>query len=100
MVTEAAQVEVVDEAVPVWEVSKEPKQVLSLINDSENRLCSTYVMLVCYYKLQASIQWYNEKAIQNKNLADNIATWEIRIADYPSIKQVIVALEKIKDIHM
>ena len=57
------QVEVVDEAVPVWEVEKELKQVLSLINDSENRWCSTYAMLVWYYKLRASIQWYNEKAI-------------------------------------
>ena len=58
-----AQVEVVDEAVPVWEVDKEPKQVLSLINDSENRWCSTYAMLVQHYKLRASIQWYNERAI-------------------------------------
>ena len=61
--TEVVQAEVVDEAVPVWEVDKEPKQVLSLINDSENRCCSIYTMLVHYYKLQASIQWYNEKAI-------------------------------------
>ena len=30
-------VEVVDEAVPPWEVDKEPKQMLSLINDSETR---------------------------------------------------------------
>ena len=51
-----AEVEVVDEAVPVWEVDKEPKQVLSLINDSKNRWCSTYAILVCYYKLRASIQ--------------------------------------------
>ena len=47
----------------LWEVEKEPKQVLSLINDSEKRWCSTYAMLVCYYKLRISIQWYNEKAI-------------------------------------
>ena len=53
----------VDEAVPVWEVEKEPKQVLSLINDSENRWCSTYTMFGRYYKLRSSIQWYNEKAI-------------------------------------
>ena len=52
-----------DEAVLVWEVDKEPKQVLSLINDNENRWCNTYAMLVHYYKLRASIQWYNEKAI-------------------------------------
>ena len=57
-----AQVEVVDEAVLVWEVEKEPKQVLLLINDSENRWCSTYATLLGYYKLRASIQWYNEKA--------------------------------------
>ena len=58
-----AYVKVMDEAVPVWEMDKEPKQVLSLINDSENKWCSTYAMLVRYYKLRASIQWYNEKAI-------------------------------------
>ena len=52
-----------DKAVPVWEVDKEPKQVLSLINDSENRWRSTYTMLAHYHKLRASIQWYNEKAI-------------------------------------
>ena len=62
-IAEVVQVEVVDEAVPVWEVEKEPKQVLSLINDSENRWCSTYAMLVQYYKLRASIQWYSERAI-------------------------------------
>ena len=62
-VAEVVQVEVVDEAVPVWEVDREPKQVLLLINDSENRWCSTYAMLVHYYKLRASIQRYNEKAI-------------------------------------
>ena len=32
-----AEIYVVDEAVPLWEVNKEPKQVLLLINDSENR---------------------------------------------------------------
>ena len=57
------EVEVVDEAVPLWEVDTEPKQVLLLINESETRWCSTYAMLVCYYKLRASIQRYNEKAI-------------------------------------
>ena len=57
------QVEVLDEAVPVWEVEKEPKQILSLINDSETRWCSTYTMLVQYYKLQASIRRYNERAL-------------------------------------
>ena len=46
MLVEAVQVEVVDEAVPVWEVEKEPKQILSLINGSENRWCSTYAMLI------------------------------------------------------
>ena len=58
-----AEVEVVDEAVPLWEVDKEPKQVLLLMNNSETRRCSTYAMLVCYYKLRAIIQRYNEKAI-------------------------------------
>ena len=57
------EVEVVDKAVPLWEVNKEPKQVLLLINDSETRWCSMDAMLVHYYKLRASIQWYNEKAI-------------------------------------
>ena len=50
-----ARVEVVDEAVSLWEVDKELKQVLSLINDSETKWCSTYAMLVHYYKLGASI---------------------------------------------
>ena len=90
----------VDEAVPLWEVEKKPRQVLSFINDSETRWFSTYAMLVHYYKLRASIQWYNEKAIQNKNLAEKVATWEIRTADYPKMKQVLVTLEKIKDIQM
>ena len=52
----------VDDAVPLWEVDKEPN-LLSLINDSETRWCSTYAMLLRYYKLRASIQQYNEKAI-------------------------------------
>ena len=51
------------EAVPLWEVDKEPKQVLSLINDSKTRWCSIYAMLVCYYKLRASFHRYNEEAI-------------------------------------
>ena len=45
----------VDEVVPLWEVDKEPKQVLPLINDSETRWCSTYAMFVSYNKLRASI---------------------------------------------
>ena len=57
-------------------------------------------MLVRYYKLRASIQRYNERAIKNKNLAGKVATWEIRTADYPKMKQVLIALEKIKDIQM
>ena len=57
-------------------------------------------MFMQYYKLRASIQRYNERAIYNKNLADKVATWEIRAADYPKMKQVLVALEKIKDIQM
>ena len=58
-----AEVEVVDGAVLLWEVEKEPEQVLLLINDSETRWCSTCAMLVRYYKLRASIERYNEKAI-------------------------------------
>ena len=61
--TEVAQVEVVDEAVLLWEVDEEPKWVLSLVNDSKTRWCSTYAMLAGYYKLRDSIQRYNEKAI-------------------------------------
>ena len=49
------EVDIVDKIVPLWEVEKEPKQVLLLISDGENRWCSTYTMLVCYYKLRASI---------------------------------------------
>ena len=45
-----AGIEVVDEAMLLWEVGKEPKQVLSLIKDGETRWCSSYAMLVCYYK--------------------------------------------------
>ena len=101
------QVEVVDEAVPVWEVDKEPKQVLLLITDCETRWCSIYAMLVYYCKLRASIQQYNEKAIWNKYLADKVVTWDIWTADYPKIEQVLVMFllsschaEKIKDIQM
>ena len=32
-----AGIEVVNEAVPLWEVDKEPKRVLSLINDDESQ---------------------------------------------------------------
>ena len=41
----------VDEAMLLWEVEKEPKQVLSFINDSKIRLSSAYAILVRYYKL-------------------------------------------------
>ena len=41
----------VDEAILLWAVGKEPKQVLSFINDSETRCSSTYAMLVCHYEL-------------------------------------------------
>ena len=54
--TEVVGVEVMDKAVPLWEVNKEPKQMLALIYDSETRWCSMYAMLVCYYELRASIQ--------------------------------------------
>ena len=41
----------VDEAILLWEAEKEPKQVLSFINDSETRWSNTYAMLVRYCKL-------------------------------------------------
>ena len=44
-------IEMVDEAMLLWEVEKEPKQVLSLINDSETSWFSTHAMLARYYKL-------------------------------------------------
>ena len=50
-----AGIEVVDEAVLLWEVDKEPKWMLLLINYSETRWCSEFAMLVHYYKLRASI---------------------------------------------
>ena len=50
-VAEVAVIEMVDEAMLLWKVEKEPKKVLSFINDSESRQPSTYAMLVCYYKL-------------------------------------------------
>ena len=72
--------------------------MLSLINDSETRWCSTYAMLVRFYKLRVSIQRYNEKAVQNRELADKVPAWEIRTADYPKMKQLLIAMESIKDI--
>ena len=75
----------VDEAMLLWEVEKEPNRVLLFINDSETRWSSTYAMLVCYYKLWASIQQYNEKVIYNKNIANKVATWDIKNVDYPKV---------------
>ena len=60
--------------------------------------CSTYAMLVCFYKLCASIQWYNEKAVQDKDLAAKVPTWEIPTADYPKMKAILKVMEKIKDV--
>ena len=59
-----------------------------------------YAMLLHYYKLRASIKQYNEKDIYDKNLADKVTMWEIRLAGYPKMKQVLVAFEEIKDIQM
>ena len=89
---------VVQEAQPMWEVDKEPKRVLSLINDSKMRWCSTYTMLVCFYMLRASIQCFNEKAVQDKDLAAKVPTWEIPTADYPKMKSILMMMEKIKDV--
>ena len=43
---EVAAIEVVDEAVPLWEVNKEAKRVLLLINDSET---DGAVHMPCWY---------------------------------------------------
>ena len=50
-VAEVAAKEMVDEAMLLWEAEKQPKRVLSFINDSETRWFSIYAMLVRYYKL-------------------------------------------------
>ena len=54
-------------------------------------------MLVCFYKLRASIQCYNEKAVQEKDLMAKVPTWEIPTADYPKIKSMLMMMESIKD---
>ena len=82
----------------MWEVDKEPRRVLSLFNNSEMRWCSTYAMLVRFYKLQASIQRYNEKAVQDKDLMAKVPMWEIPTADYPKMKSILMMMERIKDV--
>ena len=62
--------------------------------------CSTYGMLVCFYKLQASIQCYNEKAVQDKDLMAKVPTWEIPTADYPKMKSILMMMERIKDMYI
>ena len=81
----------------MWEVDKEPRKVLSLFNNSETRWCSMYAMLVGFYKLRASIQCYNEKAVQDKDLMAKVPTWEIPTADYPKMKSILMMMDKIKD---
>ena len=78
------------------EVDNKPKRVSLLINDSMTRWCSTYAMLVCFYKLQTSIQCYNEKAVQDKDLAAKVPTWEITTADYPKMESILMIIQKIK----
>ena len=82
----------------MWEVDKEPRRVLSLFNNSKTRWCSTYAMLVSFYKLRASIQCYNEKAVQDKDLIAKVPTWEIPTADYPKMKSILMMMERIKDV--
>ena len=31
---------------------------------------------------------------------EKVTTWDIRTADYPKMKQILVAMEKIKDVQM
>ena len=57
-----------------------------------------YAMLVHFYKLCASIQCYNEKAVQDKDLAAKVPMWEIPTADYPKMKQILMMMENIKDV--
>ena len=71
----------VDEAMLPWEAEKEPKRVLTFINYSETRWFNTYAIFVHYYKLWANIQQYNEKVVQNKNIADKVAMWDIKTVD-------------------
>ena len=54
-------------------------------------------MLVPFYKLQASIQCYNKKAVQDKNLMAKVPMWEIPTADYPKMKSILMMMERIKD---
>ena len=82
----------------MWEVDKELRRVLSLFNNSKMRWCNTYAMLVRFYKLRASIQCYNEKAVQDKDLMAKLPTWEIPTADYPKMKSILMMMERIKDV--
>ena len=57
-------------------------------------------MLVRFYKLWASIQRYNETAVQDREIAAKVATWEIPTADYPKMKMILMIMEKIKDVQL
>ena len=57
-------------------------------------------MLVCFYKLQASIQCYNEKTVQDKDLTTKVPTWEIPTADCPKMKSILIMMKKIKDMQI
>ena len=55
-------------------------------------------MLVHFYKLHASIQCYNEKAVQDKDLVVKMPMWEIPTVDFPKMKSIFMMMEKIKDV--
>ena len=57
-------------------------------------------MLVGLYKLWASIQCYNEKAVQDKDLMAKVPTWEIPTADCPKMKSILMMMERIKDMYI
>ena len=59
-----------------------------------------YAMLLCFYKLQASIQCYNEKAVKDKDLAAKVLMWEILTANHPKMKSILMMMEKIKDLQI
>ena len=56
-----------------------------------------YAMLVRFYKLRASLQCYNDKAVQNKDFAAKVTMQEIPTADYPKMNSILMMMEKIKD---
>ena len=56
-------------------------------------------MLLSFYKLQASIQYYNEKAVEYKDLATKVPMWEILTADYSKMKSILM-MKKIKHLQI